>query len=77
MQKHLGTAVKGTAVEFSDALLSKMTDMARVRKVYKLYAQPQALSKKAKEQTGAVSEEAERKELEVVVLGLMALRGAN
>ncbi len=76
VQQHLKSAIEGTAVEFSDTVLSKMTDMLRVRKIYKVNAQAQTGGKKAKS-NGAVSEEAEKKELEAVVLGLMALRGAN
>ena len=76
MQQHLRFAVKGIAVEFSDAVLMGMTDTARVRKIYKLNAQPQAMGMISKDQSNGSSEE-ERKELEVMVLGLMALRAAN
>lgn len=72
VQQHLRTAIEGTAVEFSDAALSKMTDMARVKKTYKINPQAQAVGKKA-----GSNEETEKRELEVIVLGSMALRGAN
>lgn len=76
VQQHLRTAVEGTAVEFSDAALSKMTDMARVKKTYKINSQPQVVGKEASSK-GAVNAETEKNELEVIVLGVMALRGAN
>ena len=76
VQQHLRIAVEGTAVKFSDSALSIMTDMARVRKIYKLNTPIRATSKREKGKS-VVSEQAERKELEVIVLGLMALRGAN
>ena len=77
MQQHLKKAIEGTAVNFSDAELKNTTDMARARKIYKLSAQAYGTSKKASESSGVPTEEAERTELEVIVLGLMALRGAN
>ena len=76
VQQHLQASVEGTSVDFTDTALSKITDVFRVRKIYKLDTQVQAASKKAKEKD-PVNEEAERKELEVNVLGLMALRGMN
>ncbi len=76
VQQHLRTAVEGTAVEFSDAELSKMTDMARVEKTYKINSHPQVVGKEASCK-GTVKAETEKNELEVIVLGMMALRGAN
>ena len=77
MRQHLMAAVEGTAVAFSDAVLNEMTDMARVKKIYKFNPQSRAMGKKEMDQFDAVGEEVERKELEVIALGLMALRGAN
>ncbi len=77
VQRHLKNAIEGTAVDFSDEELKNTTDMARVKKIYKLSAQAQGTSKKAKDGSGALTEKAEGSELEVIVLGLMALRGAN
>ena len=65
--EHLAANVEGTAVPLSDAAaLTRCTDMARVRKYYKLNGVA-ALTKG--------SAEAQRKEAEVLVLGAMALRG--
>lgn len=93
VSEHLATSVKGAAVEFSDATLAKMADVARIRKLYKLSGVGEA-DPKSKRRRKDGSEEGsggadggkagdiagdggrERKELEVAILGLMALRGA-
>ncbi|CAK7267653.1 hypothetical protein SEPCBS119000_002663 [Sporothrix epigloea] len=65
--EHLAATVEGTAVPLSDAAaLAQCTDLARVRKYYKLNGVA-SLSGSA--------EVAQRQELEVLVLGAMALRG--
>ncbi|CAK7563049.1 MAG: hypothetical protein SEPTF4163_000906 [Sporothrix epigloea] len=65
--QHLAANVEGTAVSLTDtAALAQCTDLARVRKYYKLNG-VEALSKS----TG----EAQRHETEMLVLGAMALRG--
>ena len=71
VQHHLTRSVEGTQVEFSDEVLAEMTDLARVRKYYMLNAIGGNVGK-----DNAPSKE-ERKELEVLVLGSMALRGAT
>ena len=53
-----------------------MTDLARVRKIYKLNSTGEG-GKKAVTGADGPSESDERKELEVLVLGSMALRGAT
>lgn len=77
IQEHLAASVQGRQVDPIDEEINKATDWARVRKVYKLpLVQPQKGVKR--EVSGAVrSEEEERKELEIQVLGAMALRGAS
>ena len=53
-----------------------MTDLARIRKIYKLNAAGGA-AKKAVNSVNGFGSEDERKELEILVLGSMALRGAT
>ena len=82
VRRHLGTAIEGTAVEFSDESLGAMTDVARVKKIYKFNdGEGGAGSSKAKVGvvTNGVDDEAatQRRELEVAILGMMALRGAS
>lgn len=67
--------VEGEQVPFEDDVLASMTDLARVRKIYKLNVQ--GGGKKDAVVNGVGKEEVERKELEITVLGSMALRGAT
>ena len=61
---HLRTHIKGNALPPTDAEIANVTDWAKVRKLYKLGASgPGAMRSR------------ERSELEVSVLGAMALRG--
>lgn len=53
-----------------------MTDLARIRKIYKLNAAGGG-AKKTVNGLNGVSADDESKELEVLVLGSMALRGAT
>ena len=76
----------GTPVEFADHVLRTMTDLARVKKAYKLNSPAEGRDGggkgKGKVESTAVlkGEEAtldDLKEIEVAVLGCMALRGAS
>ncbi|KAL8919317.1 MAG: hypothetical protein Q9172_005038 [Xanthocarpia lactea] len=89
---HLADSVEGYPVAFTDFEITKFTDIGKVRKVYKL-ADPakdtgrgKSKGRKVKHGQDAVvdlsngdmpCDEAERRGLEVMVLGLMALRGAT
>ncbi|KAL1901088.1 hypothetical protein Sste5346_002155 [Sporothrix stenoceras] len=65
---HLAEHVQGTPVPLSDsATLAESTDLARVRKYYKLNGIPSL--------AGNEDTPAKRQEAEVLVLGAMALRG--
>ncbi|KAM3086153.1 hypothetical protein ACMFMG_000291 [Clarireedia jacksonii] len=88
--EHLGSVVEGDAVDFSDEELSALVDTKRVRKVYKLTGTSGGGGggggggrggKKGVGINGGVekviSEEDERRELSIAVLGMMALRGAT
>jgi len=75
VKRHLEGAVEGEAVGFEDGILKGMLDVGRVRKVYKLNSG--GGGGKMGLGNGVVNEEEERRELEVFVLGAMALRGAS
>ena len=75
IQKHLEEAIKGTCVAFDDASLSSITNINSVRKIYKLPAPPKPKSGTTRDIDEILG--GERKELEVNVLGAMALRGAT
>lgn len=79
IQRHLDEVVEGEKVVFGDEELREMVDMGRVRKVYKLNSGGGGGGGK-KGVNGVVNgktEVDERRELEVLVLGAMALRGAT
>jgi len=69
-------------VEFSDDELQRMTDLAKVKKYYKLNSGVPRGGKSGKGMVGGVGvldvrEGGERKEFEMLVLGSIALRGSN
>ncbi|RYP77197.1 hypothetical protein DL771_001246 [Monosporascus sp. 5C6A] len=67
VEAHLREHVEGTGVPFSDEVLSRATDWAKVRKYYKLNGIGWL--------DGMKDESLKRREIEVLVLGSMALRG--
>ncbi|KAI9781308.1 MAG: hypothetical protein M1839_006101 [Geoglossum umbratile] len=77
--QHLGLVVKGTLVEFSNKVLDEMTDLARVRKIYKLNTGQNVPPGRGDAGGSGVNGagHSERKELEIAVIGAMALRGAS
>ncbi|EED16564.1 conserved hypothetical protein [Talaromyces stipitatus ATCC 10500] len=66
--KHLESSVKATSVPFTDETISSMSDLAKIRKLYKLN---QLASKSSDGQTDAV------KALEPLIIGAIAIRGAT
>ncbi|KAF7917928.1 uncharacterized protein EAE98_009956 [Botrytis deweyae] len=80
ISEHLSSVIEGEPVPFDDESLASMVDIARVKKLYKLNVTGGGGGKKggANGVNGKVESKAdERKELEVMVLGAMALRGAT
>jgi len=73
VEAHLRDAVEGTSVPFEDGFLRQVCDIDRLRKTYKL-GMPQQTKKTVNGNIGGAAEE--RHDVEVQVLGLMALRGA-
>ena len=76
VQDHLSKVIEGTQIPFSDDDLRHMTDLARIRKIYKLDTGGGGV-KKVTNGVNGVSAVDERKEFETLVLGSMALRGAT
>lgn len=82
IQSHLTSSIEGEQVPFEDSVLQEMTDIARVKKIYKLNSSGGG-GKKNGQVNGVEGlsingvKEDERKELEVLVLGVMALRGVT
>ena len=82
VQQHLSAVVEGTPVEFSDHVLRAMTDLARVKKAYKLNSVAGSGSGSGKGGKAAPADVQEAaaddfKQIEVAMLGAMALRGAS
>lgn len=71
--EHLAKSVEGTSVPFDDEPLSAISDIGKIRKAYKLGAAPSA---PAKAQVNGTTDSGKR-ELEISILGAMALRGAS
>jgi EKC/KEOPS complex subunit CGI121/TPRKB len=79
VSKHLGSVVEGTSVPVGEEgeELGSFCEVDKVRKVYKLGGGDQA--QKGKKGGGAVNWDAgetDRKEMESVILGIMALKGS-
>ncbi|ESZ89935.1 hypothetical protein SBOR_9681 [Sclerotinia borealis F-4128] len=80
---HLTSVIEGEAVAFEDEVLRSITDVARVKKLYKLNSGGGGGGGKKGGMNGVSSEKVaddrkeKEKELEVMVLGAMALRGAT
>lgn len=68
---HLAQSVEGTPVPFNDETLSGISDIAKIKKAYKLGALSSAPSDKADGTNG------EDRRLELSVIGAIALRGAT
>ena len=67
-------SVEGRQLDFTDTDLATCSDEASIRKIYKLQVSSKSGSKAPVRQV--ISEEA-RHDLEISILGLMALRGAS
>jgi len=78
--KQLEWAVEAKPVEFNDSSLARLSNLADIKKIYKLNAQTKGSGKGSgkDDQAGSGQSEAEeRKEMEMAILGQMALRGAS
>lgn len=70
----------GEMVDFCDESLAQKADLTRVRKIYKLNQPAPAMGNKPQEANGEVADvkaDIALRELEISILGLMALRGAG
>lgn len=70
---HLSESVKGTLVAFNDDTLSAMADVAKIKKAYKLGSLPSQPAKT--DQVNGYDDG--RRQLEICLLGAIALRGAT
>ena len=72
--EHLDQIIEGDSVDFNDENVARMTDMVRIRKIYKL---PTRTREKGTHHPTKFTKGVEVSDDEVIVLGLMALRGAS
>ena len=78
VQSHLTQSVEGEQIDFSDAELQNMTDVARVKKIYKLNNSASVNGQaKGNAVNGGGRAGDETKELEMLIIGSIALRGAT
>ncbi|KAJ9230733.1 hypothetical protein DTO169E5_8300 [Paecilomyces variotii] len=74
--QHLEKAVEGSPVPFSDETLSAISDVSKIRKAYKLGAAPAKPTKATSDQVNG-THYSSQKDLQVALLGAIALRGAT
>lgn len=74
--QHLEKAVEGSPVLFNDETLSAISDVSKIRKAYKLGAAPAKPTKTASDQMNGTHNGSQR-DLEISLLGAIALRGAT
>ncbi|OCL13121.1 CGI-121-domain-containing protein [Glonium stellatum] len=76
VERHLSSSITGVAIPFTNDALADITDLAKVRRIYKLDTgnanSNGSAGKKGKRDKSAD----ERIEIESVVLGIMALKGS-
>ncbi|KAL1962057.1 hypothetical protein VTN77DRAFT_643 [Rasamsonia byssochlamydoides] len=70
---HLGKVIEGTPVPFNDETLCTISDVGKIRKAYKI--SPLVTKPAATHVNGSLDDT--RRDLEVSVLGAIALRGAS
>ncbi|KAF1990505.1 CGI-121-domain-containing protein [Aulographum hederae CBS 113979] len=79
IQSHLQEHVQGTSLPFSDASIAELNDLSKIRKIYKLdqpAGKPGGARQGKKGKNADQSAGEGRREMEAVVLGMMALRGS-
>ena len=85
VEQHLSENVKGTLVDYDDMALGSVSDIDKIRKIYKLSSKDNGKARRRKDGTleGALTSSASTNqsgdhqvnELEMQILGLMAIRG--
>ena len=80
VSSHLKTNIQGISILFNDHNLEAMTDMVKIRKIYKLSPSKMTGTRKntgLASTNGVIAAGQIMSEHEVTALGLMALRGAS
>jgi EKC/KEOPS complex subunit CGI121/TPRKB len=78
VSQHLEKNIQGNEVAFQDSIFRKISDIPRIRKIYKLGSNaPAAHSTPSLNGGSSTAAIDEAKDIETQVLGLIALRGAT
>lgn len=77
MKNHLDAAFEGESVELCDQNLASITDLIRLRKAYKLSLPARSGGNKKQSESQEIEDESSVGELEMALLGLIALKGAT
>lgn len=77
MKNHLDAAFEGESVELCDQNLASITDLIRLRKAYKLSLPAGSRGNKKQSESQEIEDESSVGELEMALLGLIALKGAT
>lgn len=72
---HLEASVQGTPTLFDDQTLADISDVTKIKKVFKLGALPSPSTKDSTQANGTFNDEAKRR-IERSLLGAIALRGS-
>lgn len=73
---HLKGSIEGTLELFNDQTLSEISDVAKIKKVYKLGALPSPGAKTNSSQVNGASDNDVKRQLELSLLGAIALRSS-
>jgi Kinase binding protein CGI-121 len=73
---HLKTHVSGTQVPLDDNHLSEHTDIANIQKIYKIPNTTQPKKSAPASTNGIAPSAAKVKELERIIIGMMAIKGS-
>ncbi|KAL9613127.1 MAG: hypothetical protein Q9167_002292 [Letrouitia subvulpina] len=85
VSSHLSSCIEGTSIPFRDSNIRTLTDLDKVKKIYKLAGAAKSTSGKSttKGMADKVNQELDKddegqwQELEAIILGSMALKGAT
>lgn len=72
---HLESSIQGTPTTFDDQTLAEISDITKIKKVFKLGALPSPSPKDSSQANGTHHDDAKRR-LELSMLGAIALRGS-
>ncbi|KAJ5174896.1 EKC/KEOPS complex subunit [Penicillium canariense] len=73
---HLESSIEGTSVPFDDLTLSEISDITKIKKLYKLGALPSPAAKADPSQPNGTHTDDAQRQLELSMLGAIALRGS-